>query len=196
MPPEQLRRFDAAELRRFLAAIDACLDGPARVVLVGGSALAIGYEVGVGTLDVDTWETDLDAIGSAVARARDITRLDIPVGPAAVGDVPFHYETRLRRVMPELHRLEVHVLEKHDLALSKIMRCHEGDLVGLAALQRLHGLDEETLVTRYMDEMDHVIGDPARIDLNLLAALELLYGEAEAEAVRRRILAWRQRRLR
>jgi hypothetical protein len=194
MPPETLRQFDAAELRRFLTAIDAGLDRPARVVLLGGSALAVGYKVGVGTTDIDTRKTDLGGIGPAVARARTATGLDIPVGSADVGDVPFHYESRLRRVLPKLRRLKVLVLEKHDLALSKIMRCHEGDLAGIEALHRLRGLDHETLVARYMNEMDHVIGEPARIDLNLLAAIERLFGELEAEIVRRRIRAWRQGR--
>jgi hypothetical protein len=194
MPPEGLKRFGAAELRRFLAAIDANLEEPANVVLLGGSALAVGYEVGVGTTDIDTWETDLRVVEPAASRARTATGLDIPVGSAGVGDVPYHYESRLVRVMPELKRLTVHVLEKHDLALSKIMRCHEGDLVGIQALHRRLGLDEETLVARYIAEMDHVIGDPARIDLNLLAAVERLYGELEAEGVRKRLLAWRQSR--
>jgi hypothetical protein len=69
MSPEPLRRFDAAELRRFLASVDTFLDRPVRVILVGGSALALGYQVGVGTMDIDTWETDLGIIGPAVKRA-------------------------------------------------------------------------------------------------------------------------------
>jgi hypothetical protein len=193
MPHETLRRFDARELRRFLRAVDAELDGPVRVVLVGGSALALGYAVGTGTVDVDTWETDLRRIGAAAARARAATGLDIPIDSAAVGDMPYEYESRLRRVLPRLHRLEVYVPEKHDLALSKVMRCHEGDLAGIEALHRLHGLDEETLVTRYMEEMKHVIGDPSRIDLNLLVAVERLFGVVDAEVVERRLAEWRQK---
>jgi hypothetical protein len=182
MPHETLRRFDARELRRFLRAVDAELDGPVRVVLVGGSALALGYAVGTGTVDVDTWETDLRRIGAAAARARAAMGLDIPI----------EYESRLKRVLLGLHKLKVYVPEKHDLALSKVMRCHEGDLAGIEALHRLHGLDEETLVTRYMEEMKHVIGDPGRIDLNLLVAVERLFGVVEAEAVERRLAEWRQ----
>lgn len=192
MPRDGFRRFDAAELRRFLAVVDACMGAPLQVVLVGGSALAIGYEVGVGTTDVDTWDTDVNALAPAVACAREATGLDIPVGSAAVGDVPYHYESRLRRVLLELLHLEVRVLEKHDLALSKIMRCSELDLVGIAALHTVHRLDEETLVTRYLEEMDHAIGDPARLDIHLLVAVERLYGEVEAEQVRQRIEAWRR----
>jgi hypothetical protein len=192
MPHETLRRFDARELRRFLRAVDAELDGPVRVVLVGGSALALGYAVGTGTVDVDTWETDLRRIGAAAARARAATGLDIPIDSAAVGDMPYEYESRLKRVLLGLHKLKVYVPEKHDLALSKVMRCHEGDLAGIEALHRLHGLDEETLVTRYMEEMKHVIGDPGRIDLNLLVAVERLFGVVEAEAVERRLAEWRQ----
>ena len=192
MPHESLRRFDARELRRFLRAVDAELDGTVRVVLVGGSALALGYAVGTSTVGVDTWESDLGRIRGAAARARAATGLDIPIDSAAVGDVPYEYESRLRRVLPRLHRLEVCVPEKHDLALSKVMRCHEGDLAGIEALHRLHGLDEETLVTRYMEEMKHVIGDPGRIDLNLLAAVERVFGVVDAEAVERRLAEWRK----
>lgn len=181
------------ELRRFLAAVDASLSGPARMILVGGCALAIGYEVGSGTRDIDTWQTDLGGLRAAIARARDVTGLDIPVGSAAAGDVPYDYESRLRRVMADLRHLEVYVLEKHDLALSKILRCDERDLMALEDLHRLQKLDEETLVARYMGEMDHAIGDPARIDLNLVVAVERLFGEIEADGVRRRVESWRRR---
>ena len=193
MSREPSRRFDARELRRFLAAVDGGLAEPVRAILLGGSALAVGYGVGVGTADVDTWETDLGKIDAAVARARRMTGLDIPVDSAAVGDVPYESESRLRRVLPQLHRLEVYVPEKHDLALSKIMRCHEGDLAGIESLHRRHELDAETLATRYMEEMNHVIGEPTRIDLHLFAAIERLFGAVPAEAVERRLSAWRKR---
>lgn len=192
MPPDAVRRFEAQELRRFLAAVDAHLDGPARMILVGGSAMALGYGVAAGTRDVDTWETDLRRLDGVFAEARTETGLNIPVEPAAVGDVPWEFESRLQRVLPELPRLQVFVLEKHDLALSKALRCNEGDLVAIEQLHHLRALDRGTLIARYLDEMGHAIGDRARLDQNIVLVVLRLFGELDAALTDREIKAHRR----
>src|SRR4051794_30503425 len=93
-----VREFGTRELRAFFAAVDAHLTRRARVIILGGSAIAVGYGVEQGTIDVDTWETDLRPLARAIALAREETGLDIPVSDAAVGDVPSDYESRLLRV--------------------------------------------------------------------------------------------------
>jgi uncharacterized nucleotidyltransferase DUF6036 len=98
------------------------------MVIIGGSAAALAYAVRTGTVDVDTFETDIAALTAALAAARTKTGLFIPVQRAAVADLPCHYESRLVRELPHLLRLLVRVPERHDLVLSKLMRCHEGDL--------------------------------------------------------------------
>ena len=185
MPRSGLREFNAVELRAFLTAIDAHLSKHARMIIIGGSAVAVAYGVDTGTIDVDTWETDLRPIARAITAARHDTGLDIPVSDASVGDVPWKYEERIVRILPELSRLAVFALEKHDLTLSKTVRGYENDLVAIEGLHQRHGLDLDTLVARWADEMDHAIGDRKRLDLNFQLMIERIFGEMEAERVRR-----------
>src|SRR5687768_7322683 len=114
------RRYSAAELRIFLAAVDQFLTAPVRLILIGGSALILGYGVADVTKDVDTFNEEVLSIPEALAKARELTRLAIPIGPAGVGELPLNHEDRLRREMTSLEHLVVLVPEKHDLALSKL----------------------------------------------------------------------------
>ena len=45
------------------------------------------------------------------------------------------------------------------------------------------GLDLQTPVTRYLEEMSHAIGDPVRLDANFALMIERLYGDVEGERV-------------
>lgn len=159
------------------------------MILIGGSAVAIGYKVDVGTQDIDTFQSDLRLIERAALQARKVTGLQIPLSNAAVADVPWNYRDRLVRLLPELSQLYVFALEKHDLALSKVIRGSEQDLQQLAELNRLQVLDFETLVHRFIAEMDHVVGDPKRLHLSFVVLVEELYGEAQGARARRRIAA-------
>lgn len=117
-----------------------------------------------------------------------MTGLKIPLSNAAVADVPWNYQDRLICVLPELRKLSVFTLEKHDLALSKVIRGSEQDLQQLAELHRLQVLDFETLVNRFITEMDHVIGDPKLLLLSFVVLIEELYGELQGIEVRRRVM--------
>lgn len=191
MPADPFPKFQAEALRNFLTAIDRHLDRPATLIVIGGSACAIGYGVGLGTNDVDTFNSIDDAVQVAIERARSETFLEIPVSRSPVADVPREFEERLQPVMQELVHLTVLVPEKHDLALSKTLRCNEHDLDAIEALHRLHPLDQETLVERYMDELSAAIGDPRRLDQNLVLLVRCLYGEIDADRVKKRLMAWR-----
>jgi hypothetical protein len=190
MTVAKLRRFSPEEILRFLAAIDRHLVHEATVVLVGGSAMAVGYGVEVTTTDVDTLN-NVSALTTAVQEARSETGLDIPFGQAGVADAPHGYEERLKREMPELKKLEVWVLEKHDLALSKIVRGYEHDEQHVVALHGIDPLDLDTLINRFIGEMGHVIGEPRRIELNFLECVERLFGELARVTAERRIHAGR-----
>jgi hypothetical protein len=180
MPPEPSRRFEADELRRFLAAVDRHLADPAQIILLGGSAIAL-YGVPVGTTDIDTWETDLSRLQHAIELARTETGLNIPVSPTPVGDVPYDYADRLQRENGGWTRLEVLKLERHDLALSKTVRAQENDLAAIEGLHHVSPLDLPTLFDRYVCEMGHVVGDRPRLDRHFILMVERLYGEPEAE---------------
>ena len=89
-------------------------------------------------------------VRTALAAARTETGLTIPVQRAAVADLPWHYESRLIRELTHLQRLTVRVPERHDLVLSKVMRCHEGDLQCIEDIHRKHPLDRALLVDRFV----------------------------------------------
>lgn len=183
------RRFDRTELAAFLRALDDCLEGPAKLVVIGGGAAAIGYDVDVGTEDLDTCSSELAAIQKAASRARKQTGLHVPVSYAGVANFPWNYEDRLRREMTDLHKLELWVLEEHDLALSKTVRGDEHDFQQLSELHRRKGLDFETLMRRYLDEMGHVVGNPDRVRMNFVELVELLFGELKRVEAERRLSA-------
>jgi len=66
-------------------------------------------------------------------------------------------------------------------------------LAAIEALHRIIPLDLDTLVTRYLGEMNHAIGDPARRDVKFALMIERLYGEVEAERVEHRLRLLRKR---
>jgi hypothetical protein len=183
------RAFGADELRLFLQAVDRHLTRRVRVEIIGGGAAAIAHGATSTTADLDTFTSTGPELHAAVARAVAETGLRIPVSHAAVADVPIRYDDRLERHLPELERLEVWVLEKHDLVLSKIIRCYEHDLQQIREIRESVGLSFEILVERFRDEMGHVMGDPGRIRSNFLVTIEDLFGELKRVAAEQALLA-------
>jgi hypothetical protein len=177
-------RFEVPELERFLLAIDGELSRRVFVIVIGGGAAALGYGVRIGTKDIDTL-TELTGLKKAIVAARARTGLDIPIEPTPVADLPYEFESRLVKVLPNLRYLDIYVPEAHDLALSKLVRAHAGDLAALEALHARNPLSFDTLVQRYRCEMTHAIGDPRRLDQNFLVGVHVLFGEIKREAARR-----------
>jgi hypothetical protein len=146
----------------------------------------LGHGVFSVTQDVDTFHAPSQALLIAAAAVSVDTGLNIPIQPTAVADVPWHHEDRLVRVLPDLRRLQLFVLEKHDLALSKIVRWTEADEAHVTALA---ALELETLLSRFNTEMSHVIGDPQRLRDNFLDMTEAVFGELQRVGVERRLAA-------
>lgn len=191
-PPDDRPRFAAPELRRFFTAVDANLSSPAMIAVLGGGAIAL-YGVSSGTTDIDTWNTLTQPLEDAIARARVVTGLNIPVKPVGVAGVPQDFEDRWRREPGPWTHLMVLKPEPHDLALSKADRGVEHDFAGIEALHGVEPLDLETLVTRYINEMGELVGDRAQRDVKFILMIERLYGEIEAERVENRLRAHRER---
>ena len=181
-----LRKWTPDEVTRFLEAIDGNLDGPFRLIIIGGSALAIGYSVDVATKDIDALDSAVIRIEAAAELARRETGLAIPLGPTGVWEMPYNFEDRLQRVLPHLTKLEVQVPEAHDLALSKLMRGNENDFLQIEELHRRRSLDMNVLIERHELETDHIASARARRELhrNLLETIERLWGEMALEPAR------------
>ena len=177
----------------FLRAVDRHLTRRVRVEVIGGSAAALAHGATSTTTDLDTFNTVSEELLDAVARATEETGLDIPVSQSTVADVPYNYEDRLEGHLPELEHLEVWVLEKHDLVLSKTVRCYEHDLQQILEIHQNTALSFDTLVERFESEMTNAIGEPARIRSNFLLMIETVFGELSRVAAEKRLKAWGRR---
>lgn len=185
--------YGAEEIRVFLQAVDRHLTRRARVEIIGGSAAALAHGASSTTTDLDTYNALDQELLDAVARATEETGFDIPVSQSTVADVPYNYEDRLERHLPELEHLEVWVLEKHDLVLSKTVRCYDHDLQQILEVHENAGLSFDVLVERFESEMTIAIGDPAKIRSNFLLMLETVFGELPRVSAEKRLKAWDRR---
>lgn len=119
-----MRRYDHHAIEGALRALDSVCTEPRRIVLVGGAAVALHTRTPSGTQDVDHFPPSLDDLIARCAAAN----LELPPFSApGVLDYPWNAEDRLQRALPDLALLEVWLLEPHDLALSKVIRWHDGD---------------------------------------------------------------------
>lgn len=171
--------YGLEEIQTFFRAIDHHLNGAASVVIIGGAAA--GFHGAISTTnDVDTYEVVGADLHLAIQRAT--STLAIPMNHSPVADVPWNFEDRLERQLPELAKLEVWILEKHDLALSKTVRGSEHDEQQIREIHDRVGLDFDVLVPRFRDEMSHVTGDPERIRQQFLQLIQTLFGELKRVA--------------
>lgn len=187
------RSFGADEIRAFLHAVDRHLTRRTRVEIIGGGAAALAHGARSTTSDLDTFSAVHEELQAAAARAAEETGLPIPVSQATVADVPYDYEDRIERQLPDLKHLEVWVLEKHDLVLSKTIRCYEHDLEQIVEIHHSVGLSFEVLLERFESEMTNVIGDTRRIRSNFLIMVEAVFGELQRATAEKRLKSWGRR---
>ena len=172
-----------------MVAIDQTLPVPGRVVVIGGAAAILQYGATRSTVDIDTYSAAPTGLEDAIRRAWVTTGLEISVEYAGVANAPYNYEDRLERlVSPRLEHLEVLVPERHDLALMKISRGEERDLVVLDEMHARRPFDLETMVTRYVDEMSHAIQDSRILRQKFLLSTHRLFGPEAAEKTHDRII--------
>lgn len=176
-------QFGKTELYRFLAAVDRHLHADAEIVVIGGSAMLLEYGVDAVTNDVDTFESNQAIVEEAAKKARIETGLHIPLADVPIADLPWHFNSRLVRILPELARLAIFVPERHDLTLSKLVRGFANDFQAVEELHHNQPLDLDILVERYRAEMGHSIHDPARLRLTFSLWVEWLFGETAAARV-------------
>jgi hypothetical protein len=186
-----MKTYPPNELVVFLDAVDANLDQVIELTLIGGGAAALAYGIDNATKDIDTFTSGgaSKALQRAVRLAQAATGLDIPLGPAGVADAPYEFESRVVPVLADRgwQRLKLYALERHDLALSKLVRGVQGDIEHIVAIHRLQPLDQEVLVERYLREMQHAITRPESLRAAFLWCIEELFGELARDDVAQRI---------
>src|SRR5690349_23573390 len=99
-------RYRADQIKRFLEAVDRHLKQPVRLVIIGGGA-ALLHGAKSPTRDIDAFEGDPALVKDAAARAEAEIGFGVPIGRAAVADLPINYEDRQQHPLPHLKRLDV-----------------------------------------------------------------------------------------
>lgn len=129
---------------------------------------------------------DLDVIsvrGARMARLQELADLDFDLNRrhrvyldvVTVAIVPDHYEERLTDWLPdEFQHLRLKVLEKHDLALSKLSRNLDRDREDVTRLCSGVALDVRLLARRYRSELRYQTTRPERDDLTLDLWIEMI----------------------
>ncbi|HEY4177527.1 MAG TPA: DUF6036 family nucleotidyltransferase [Kofleriaceae bacterium] len=183
-------RFDRDELERFLRAVDKHLVAPAKIKVIGGTAASLGYGADETTVDIDLYQSSTPDLQHAASLAREETGLEVPIGNSTVADIPHDAEDRLVRQLPELQKLEVWVLEKHDLVLSKVIRWADTDT---RQVRQLENLSYDVLIVRFESEMRHVVGDLRKVKDNFLDMIDDVFGELTTVRARQRLEGWERR---
>lgn len=182
-----LERYSPDELARFLAALNGAITEPIELVVIGGGALALGYGGTAATTDLDTFETALERIDVEIDAARRLTGLRIPIANSTVAQMPDGYRHRLKRVLPQLDRLLVFVLDEYDLAASKLLRGNQHDREQIAQLHGLAQLERIRLVERFESLIDDFAGDPREPWWALRHLVEEIWGEHAASEIDERM---------
>jgi hypothetical protein len=183
------RAFTPEEIRAFFEALGESFDGPAQLVVVGGAGAILRHGATRPTVDIDTYSVPVpDGFVAAITRARERTKLIIPIEHPAVADTPWNYQERLEPVTGlKAGRLTILVPERHDLALMKVMRSYRKDLDVIAEMHRVNPFDLETFVRRFTDEMTHVISDEKVLRQKFLLCVQELFGDRAVEPTRETI---------
>jgi Nucleotidyltransferase of unknown function (DUF6036) len=179
--------YQVEQIRRFLEAVDEHLRKRARLVIIGGGAALLQHGARSPTRVIDAYAGDTPHLRQAAAEAEAEIGFAVPIGSAAVAELPLHYEDRQLHPMPHLKRLDVVVPERHDLVLSKLVRASHADLVVCREMHEHRALDAGVLVKRHLDEMEYAIGRQADRDLNFVAGVEFIWDATTADRAQRRI---------
>jgi hypothetical protein len=161
------------------------------MVVIGGAAIGMFYAPGYATFDLDSTSTVDLALQAGVQRARVVMRERHQLEPAEpivqftfVMNAPHDFEDRLLAApITGLSNLQVVIPERHDLALMKTSRGQDRDLDALAAMHAHESFDLATLVERYEETRQVLVGRPSELKLNFLALVERLFGADAAESM-------------
>jgi hypothetical protein len=183
------RAFTPEEIRAFFEALGESFAEPAKLVVVGGAGAILRHGAKRSTVDIDTYSVPPpEGFVVAVARARERTNLIIPIEYPAVAQTPWNYQDRLETVTGlKAGRLTILVPERHDLALMKVMRSYRKDLDVIAEMHRVNPFDLETFVSRFTDEMGHVVSDEKILRQKFLLCVQELFGDEAVEPTRETI---------
>ena len=172
------KTYTREQLVEYFQAVDAHLNQPIALFIIGGSAAVLQGVWEQGTQDVDVLNaTDMDAFRSAEALARKTTSIFVPVTPCTIADLPYNYEDRLTRLDLPLKNLQLFCADVHDVALAKLVAFRDKDVEFIETLHSRGVLKKTVLVERYHAEMTHAITDMDRLKTSFEILIEQLPDE-------------------
>jgi len=143
-----LKKYTAEQIKIFLKAMDNLATTRCEIILIGGSAAALAYNVIETTQDIDSWN-NVDQIKEAYEKAKVSTGFNIPFGKVSVGDGPYNFEDRLIDFEPAVFKnLQVRVPEVMDLILMKTVRGYEHDLNAIEQMIKTQKVSLEKLTEK------------------------------------------------
>ena len=175
-----MKRYTIEELTAFLQAVDKHLNRKINLIVIGGTAAALGYKYAGATQDIDTANSVSAELEEALKLARNETGLDIAVSHASVYDPPSDFEDRLVELKDlNLKNLILQVPDALDLALMKIVRGERHDLDAIESIIKAGKIPFSTAVDRFVSEMGAVVKSKRDLQMNFLVMIERCYGEAK-----------------
>ena len=178
-----MRRVVPPEIRDFLRLLDERLTMPTRLVVIGGAAVALGWDEQHATPDVDLFNQPGPEFQAAVAACHHLPGA-VPISTVGIVSPPYNFEDRLIAVPLEgLRHLRVFIPEAHDLALMKIVRGETHDFDAIEDMHRVAPLSLATLIARYKETRSTLFGPESRLKVSFLALVVRLFGEKCADAI-------------
>jgi hypothetical protein len=185
-----LTKFDRAQLIAFIRAVDRHLVAKVEATIIGGAAATVGYGASTRTSDIDVFSMrgSVKALAAAAEDAREETGLGIAIGSAAVADLPYNYETRLKPIRGlALRKLTILIPDKYDLALSKTVRAYPHDIDAIESMNVNHRLARKTLVQRFEAELfNQAVADKRKLALNMAMVIARIHGFQEGKKLAER----------
>lgn len=177
------RRFDENDILRFLTEIDAMLDLPLGMEIVGGAAALIAYGAKSATRDINSFS----AFDQRILHLAPMTKDRIPLNRAPKSPMLGHYDDRRIRVqLPQFRNLAVWVPDRYDLLFMKLMRASRHDVQVLEEMHAWRPFDIDEVIERFNDS-PHL----DRIARQLQVVMHRMFGDT-AKGLRRH--GWLSRR--
>lgn len=152
--------LDRKGLGTALRAIDAVLEEPADLILVGGAAVLLLTDGVRVTFDLDAMQSaGLERIARATAESPSLP-LNARSDPFEVF-LPEDWRERLiGHTVEGVHRLRVYTPSPEDLAIMKVFRFGPKDADDIARLAGRRGFDRRSFRQRFIRVLRAAIGDP------------------------------------
>lgn len=176
------------QLETFFIELDKIVTQGYELIVIGGTAMVLGYDSQRMTSDCDPWGQAADELLTKWKEASKKSNVKFGIDTQTrVAQLPESFESRLVRVDLNLKKLTIKYPEKHDLALSKVARLLGNDMDDIIWLHKNHSLKFTRLTKVYFEEFRPIyMGNLRNLDLNFLDVIEELYGLEKRKVVEKR----------